>query len=317
MSASPQFPSGDDAATVAKAAKAAKAAWPAGLRRREEVLAHPQFAEARAHHIRTLSELHLRNDGFPGKLKADTRRMVLIGLILQSHAAAEARDPATWPTLVRLKEGMRSFDMDGTRRIDEVVARLVQTGHIRLDPHPGDRRVRWVRPLEPLYRWYHEWNQCYFEPLQLLFPDPGFAPALRFELPFLQAFLRTVARHLDLPRWVLEENAPFAAYIRHDQATLFFNLLIGLQDAAPGRPLREIDLTQAMKAYGVSRSHLRNLLAIGVEAGLIERAGPRGQFSTPTPEGRTASDQFLADALITTEFNYRHTMRTLEADRPA
>src|SRR3954471_13947608 len=94
-----------------------------------EILAHPRFAAARSAFVDAVLALH-EGDQFSSRLLVETMRQVVFNLIVSLHLRHDPADRSTWPTPQRLKEEVRTFGLASPRRVDALVARLIQTGYV-------------------------------------------------------------------------------------------------------------------------------------------------------------------------------------------
>src|SRR3954452_12102721 len=92
-----------------------------------EILAHPRFAAARTAFVDAVLALH-EGDQFRSRLLVETMRQITFNLIVSLHLRHDPSDRMTWPTPRRLKDELAVFGLASPRRIDALVARLVQLG---------------------------------------------------------------------------------------------------------------------------------------------------------------------------------------------
>ena len=94
-------------------------------------------------------------------------------LIVSLHLRHEVTDRTTWPTPRRLKDELRMFGLASERRIDSLVARLIQLGYVESRPSEQDGRVRILSPTDKMMSLDRDWLVYHYVPLQVMFPDPG------------------------------------------------------------------------------------------------------------------------------------------------
>ncbi|MGE7416403.1 hypothetical protein [Methylobacterium tarhaniae] len=270
----------------------------------EEILSHPRFQECREVYIDNCIDVY-KIEGFPGKSSADAGRVTTLAIIVCLHARYIEDDRETWPTLKRLKETVADFGFASPRFIDDFVARLVQTEFLELRHHPADSRVRLLVPTEALLRWDREWMAAHFEPLAVLFPEPGYALAIdrspAFQkahggasVPVLEGAVKVAWRNLDVVFFLAATSA---------LSILFTLCRLGGETTESG--VREADLAVLAPQFGVSRSHIRNMLLAAEQHGFLARHGDKGQFIVLTPRWIAAFDRFIADSLSYSDLTYR------------
>lgn len=71
------------------------------------------------------------------------------------------------------------------------------------------------------------------------------------------------------------------------------------------RPGHEPGFAELQAKFGMSRSHIRNILSLAEEADLLTGAGPGRKHIALTPRGLAAIDRFVADTLSSSDLGYR------------
>lgn len=269
-----------------------------------EILAHPEFSRMRRFYIvRTMARYDVAN--FPGKLQSAAYRVAAIASIVCRHAAYEAEDRATWPTLAHVKASVATFSLSSARQIDSFVARLVETGHVALERVPTDGRLRLLRPTERLLDWDRAVMEAYYESLQILYPEPGYGMALAQDPHFHLTQRRVSTRYFSQVAAFMHENTDLLPFHGMYQAVHMLMTIANLgADAAPAA-LRERDFAPLQERFGISRSHIRNTLAAAEKAGLLVRSGQSPWTVTLTPRGLAALDLFIANTLAGHDLAYR------------
>jgi hypothetical protein len=124
------------------------------------------------------------DDPFLTRLLLEAGRYVVFGNIMCMHARYDETDRSTWPTAGRLKQSMLQFGVSSPRRVDALVARLVDSGFLEMVPAKQDRRVRILTPTERMYAQDMDWLAAHYLPLHVLFPDSGYAPMVQRDRSF-------------------------------------------------------------------------------------------------------------------------------------
>src|ERR1700731_564327 len=99
----------------------------------DEILAHPLFVPARAAFVDAVLALY-EGDPFLTRLLLEAGRYLTFGNIMCMHARYDEADRATWPTSGRLKESMLQFGVSSPRRVEALIARLVDSGFLEMIP---------------------------------------------------------------------------------------------------------------------------------------------------------------------------------------
>ncbi|AWN38372.1 hypothetical protein DK427_23730 [Methylobacterium radiodurans] len=269
-----------------------------------EVLSHPAFATVRRSYVvGTLANYEITR--FPGNIQAAAYRTAAIGVLVCLWSASDPADRATWPTVAHFKQLVSAFSLAGTRQIDDFIGRLVRTGDIVLDRVATDGRVRLLRPTDKLLAWDRQTLKSYYDVLQALYPEPGYGPAVACDLTFQRAHRKGALAVFPAIGKFLHRNVDLLPFHQMYQGGHILMVLTDLALADPGKPIRERDLIHLRDRFGVSRSHIRNILQAAETAGLLVRTEQARQGFVPTPRGLTAVDIFIANTLAAHDLTYR------------
>src|SRR6202790_509443 len=152
----------------------------------DEILAHPRFVPARIAFVDAVLALY-EGDPFLTRLLLEAGRYVIFAVIMCFHARYDQADRSTWPTMSRLKESMAQFGLSSSRRVEALVARLVDSGFLEMVTSKQDRRVRILTPTERMFTQDMDWLAAHYLPLQVMFPDPGYLPMIQRDRAFQMA----------------------------------------------------------------------------------------------------------------------------------
>lgn len=274
----------------------------------EQILAHPDFAEARRVFVSEHAKVY-EAGVFPAQFGADAGRVTTLAIIVCQHAAYDPADRATWPTLSLLKETVARFGFASPRLIDSFVARLVQTNYLELRQQPGDSRVRLLFPTERLLAWDREWKAAHYAPLDVLYPDPGFEPARRRDLGFQAAHARSAVAAFDAIIAMMWSNLEIIVFLSSTSALIILLALSEMGGSDPESRIRGSDLVHLAPRFAVSRSHVRNILTVAQERNFLVRSGPRSAYIHLTPHWVAAFDRFIAGSLAQSDLTYRLALR--------
>ncbi|UHC17162.1 hypothetical protein LRS73_04415 [Methylobacterium currus] len=276
-----------------------------------EVLDHPGFVGMRRRYVADTTA-HYRVAVFPGGWQSTAYRAAALGSIICLHAAFDPGHRATWPTLTRLKQIFATLDQSSSRQIDDFVARLVETGYVVMERAEADGRLRLLYPTEPLLAWERAVRASYYGVLDALYPAPGYGFALVQDPGFQRAQSAASLTVFDVIGRVLAENRdmlPFHAM--YHGTNVLMNLAV---DHEGGQHKTVAGLDALREDYGVSRSHLRNVLMAAEAADLLEWAGPNRKAARLTPRGLAAVDRFIADTLSSHDLTYRMALMRMGVD---
>lgn len=273
----------------------------------EEILAHPQFTSARNALLEAMLKLY-EHEPFLNRLLLEVGRNVLFVVIMCLDARYDEGDRATWPTLRAVMQSMTAFSVASPRRIADLVSRLIKTGYLEQRLAPADRRVRILRPTEKMLAQDQDWLVSHYAPLQVLFPDPGYAPIMHRD-PAFQRTQRLVASSLfPYAAELMARNPLMMQFMTREAGMMIVIKLMQLADPS-GDTMREIAYTDIGARFGVSRTQVRKLLQEAEKSGLVRLMRGRSQFVHLTPKLIEAFDRFIADTMAGHDLVYKLALR--------
>jgi DNA-binding MarR family transcriptional regulator len=158
----------------------------------EEILAHRRFPVARDEFVKAMLALY-EHRPFLNRLLLEASRTVLVSIIMCVHARYDEADRATWPTLRLIADSMAEHQLASASRVQDFVARFVKAGYLEQRAAPQDRRVRILTPTSKMIAQDQDFLVSHHLPLQILFPDPGYALIMTRDVAF-QLKQRLVSR---------------------------------------------------------------------------------------------------------------------------
>jgi DNA-binding MarR family transcriptional regulator len=266
----------------------------------EEILAHPRFASARAAFIDAVLAFH-EGDQFSSRLMVETMRQVTFNLIVILYLRHVVTDRSTWPTPQRLKAEIKPYGLASPRRIDALVARLVQLGYVDSRSSELDGRVRLLRPTPKMMALDREWLLYNYVPLRAMFPDSYSEPIARD--PAFQRAQRLVALDLAPKSTQIMANNPAVMRFMHRDAGIL--VLIKLIQMSTGYVAKGLSYTDIGARFGISRTHVRGLLDAAAEHGEVSLSGRGERLVELKPSLLQAFDRFLADAMSAHDLMYK------------
>lgn len=270
------------------------------LERRNAILAHPRFAEARAMTIDGYLSLYSHQPAL-NKLLLEGSRHVIVMFAICLAAQQKDDDPKTWLTLARLKDIVVAHHVGSPGLVEAVVGRLQDSGLFETVPAPGDRRKKLLRPTEALLAHDRDMLAAQIAPCGLLGDTPGVDLAVARDPAFQKAH-RIVA--------VAGFGEAILMMMSHQQMMTFFNrdsgylVLISLLKAALSSPERLVaseSYQEIADRFGISRTHVSNLVADGEALGLMRPETRGGTTVELAAELVRAHDAYLADCMVLIE----------------
>jgi hypothetical protein len=141
-----------------------------------------------------------------------------------------------------------------------------------------------------------DWLVSHYVPLQVLFPEPGYAPIMQRD-PAFQVEHRMVAAGLFAHgARLLERNPLMLHFLRREAGIMIVIKLIELARPSPDTA-REISYSDIGSRFGVSRTQVRKLLQEAEQNDLVQLIRRGGQFVQLTPKLIRSFDHFIADTM--------------------
>jgi DNA-binding MarR family transcriptional regulator len=274
----------------------------------EEILAHPRFPLARDEFVKAMLALY-EHKPFLNRLLLEASRTVLMAVIMCLHARFDEADRATWPTLRLVADSMAEHDLASPSRVHDLVSRLVKVGYLERRAVPQDRRVRILTPTKKLIAQDQDFLVSHHVPLQVMFPEPGYAPIMTRD-PVFQLKQRQVSRDLfALGAHILASNPIMMLFQGRDAGVMIVIKMIEMAKAQGGAAPLKISYSDLGGRFGVSRTHVRNLLVAAQELNLVHLTEERGHFVEMKPQLMAAFDRLVADAMSGFDLCYQLALR--------
>jgi DNA-binding MarR family transcriptional regulator len=273
----------------------------------EEILAHPRFPFARDEFVKAILALY-EHKPFLNRLLLEASRTVLVSIIMCLHARYDEADRATWPTA----DSMAEHQLASASRVHDLVTRFVKAGYLEQRPAPRDRRVRILAPTAKMIAQDQDFLVSHHLPLQILFPDPGYAPIMTRDVAF-QLKQRLVSRDLfALGAKILADNPIVMLFQGRDAGVMILIKMMATGGGQGGAEPLKISYSDLGGRFGVSRTHVRELLEEAEELGLVRLTKGGGRFVELLPQLLQAFDRFVADAMSGFDLCYQLAVRAQE-----
>src|SRR6202012_5501897 len=205
----------------------------------QSILAHPRFAAARTAFVEAVLGLY-EGDAFLNRLLLEAARQITFNMIVSLYFRYDEADRATWPTMRALKQQMTAFGLSSPRRIEDLVARLVQSGYLETRPSPHDGRVRILTPTAKMIALDQDWLTALYRPLQVMFPDPGYSQVIERD-PAFQRAQRLVALGFGAHGLqILAGNPEIMLFMNRDAGMTILTKLVQIFYAAEGNEVEKL-----------------------------------------------------------------------------
>ena len=274
----------------------------------EEIRAHPRFPLARDEFVTAILALY-EHKPFLNRLLLEASRTVLMSIIMCLHARYDEFDRATWPTLRLVAHSMAEHELASPSRVQDLVSRLIKTGYLEQRPAPRDRRLRILTPTKKMIAQDQDFLVSHHVPLQVMFPDPGYALIMRRD-PAFQLKQRLVSRDLfALGAKILASNPVMMLFQGRDAGIMILIKMIHMAKANGGTEPLKISYADLGARFGVSRTHVRKLLETAEEMDLVRLSKDGGQFVELLPPVLAAFDRLVGDAMSGFDLCYQLALR--------
>jgi DNA-binding MarR family transcriptional regulator len=274
----------------------------------EESLAHPRFAVARDEFVKAMLALY-EHKPFLNRLLLEASRNVLLSVIMCLYARYDEADRTTWPTPGLVAEAMAEHRLASTSRVHDLLSRLVKTGYLEQRAAPQDRRVNILMPTGKLIAQDQDFLVSHHLPLQTLYPDPGYALIMTRD-PAFQLKQRLVSRDLfALGAQILAGNPIVMLFMGRDAGIMILIKMIQMAAMQAGAEPLKVSYSDLGGRFGVSRTHVRKLLADAEELDLVRLTKAGGQLVELKPPLLQAFDRLVADSMSGFDLCYQLALR--------
>lgn len=273
----------------------------------DEILAHPRFPVARATMVREMLGLY-EHSAFLNRLLLEVGRNLVFVVIMCLDARHDENDRYTWPTLRAVSRAMAGFNLASPRRVADLVSRLIKTGYLEQVIAAKDRRVRILRPTKKMIAQDQDWLVSHYAPLQVLFPNPGYARIMERDHAFQRVQRLVSASFFPYAAQTLARHPAMMQFMIREGGIMIVIKLIGL--AGPNADTkRKIVYSDIGARFGVSRTQVRKLLQEAEEAGLVQLNQDGGRYVQLTLALIEAFDRLIADTMVGHDLMYRLAQR--------
>ncbi|TBW38267.1 hypothetical protein EYW49_10005 [Siculibacillus lacustris] len=239
-----------------------------------EIGDHPRISEAREVFLDRLLGLY-SGDPHTVRLLIESGRFLVYHIAGVLDAGVDPARRETWLTITRLKQEMSRFGLASDRHIDGLIARLCSTGFLDLKPAEQDRRVRILKPTEKLKAHDRDWLAAHVAPLAVLYPEHDYRSVMDRDPQFHSLYRRISIGVLPLAASLLLSLPDTMLFFNHAAGAVVQAELLRAAMRAPDHPAAAVPYADVGKRFGVSLTHVRQLL-IAAEAASLVRLHARG-----------------------------------------
>jgi DNA-binding MarR family transcriptional regulator len=280
----------------------------------DEILNHPRLPEARRAYLGSFVDLY-EGDPFLVRLLLEAGRFLVFHGVAVLEAAQDPSRRETWLTLTALKSHLALFGFASGRQVDHLVARLREVGFLEQTKALADGRVRLLAATDKLRTHHTEWLATHYIPLATIFPDHDYAAVLSRDRAFHVLHCSISLPFTPLAARLMMTLPDTMLFFAHAAGPLIQNAVLkAAMDAAdPGAAIPYVD---AADRFGVSRTHVRNMMARAEAAGLVEITGRGGHSILILPRFWQSYDRGLAVGMYLHDAGYLAAMRQWTKQHP-
>jgi DNA-binding MarR family transcriptional regulator len=258
----------------------------------EEIVDHPRLPQARRAYLASFSDVY-GGDPFLVRLLLQAGRF----LVFHSAAVLEAaQDPSrreTWFTVAALKQQLGMYGFASPRQVDHLLARLCEVGFIERSRSPDDGRVKLLATTNKLRSHHTEWLAAHYVPLARLYPDHDYSPVLSRDRAFHLLHCRACQPFNPVAARLMMKLPDTLLFFAHAAGPLIQNAVLKIAMDA-GDPAAAVPYMDVADRFGVSRTHVRNLMNSAQSAGLVRIIGRGGRSIEILPRHWASYDRGLA-----------------------
>ena len=265
------------------------------------VRAHPRFPDAIRHICQSVID-HYNGNRVLNALVNDRGRMRMAFLALYLHYTRRLGDPNSGLTVNRLKALCVEQKFCSGGRAEAMIALMRMFGYLREATNDQDRRLKLLIPTDKLIRTHVERWLWHLEAVAMVLDEGRLGLEALKRPEFMPALLRQlVERHLAGLR-ILDAAPGLEMFTdRNGGWMILFSLITGgdARDTVPPSGPVSVSISGLARRFGVSRVHVRKLLADAAAEGFIVRSGGHGEEIVMQPRVREGILEVFSLLLVT------------------
>jgi DNA-binding transcriptional ArsR family regulator/biotin operon repressor len=270
----------------------------------EEILASPRFPAARRLYLDRFLGVY-GHDPFLVRLLIETGRFLVYHLAVVLDAGQDPARRETWFTVGRLKQQIVASGLGASaRQVDHLVARLREVGFLDVVRSDKDRRLRLLKPTEKMLAHDRDWLVAHYAPLTLLCPHNDYGPVMRRDPEFQVLHRRTATAFWPLAMKVLASVPDMMLFFYRAGGHMVLAVLLQSALADPDHPHAAVPYADIGDRFGVSRTHVRQLLVAAQDAGLVKLMARGGHRVEILPRLWASYDRSIAGGMFLHDLVY-------------
>ena len=232
----------------------------------ETLRSNPRFGEAIQLTARGWIE-HYRGNRVLNALVNDAGRAQMGFLVLNLHWSRRPGDPASGLTASRMIQACVEQKLCSAGRAEATLHLMRLFGYLEASSNPWDRRLKLLVPTEKLIETHMVRWRAMFQGMSLVMDEGALGLSLLHDPDFAPALIRNIYRRYDAGL-SLNSAVPSLSLFSNRNAGLM--ILASLLTEAGCGPAR-LSISGLSSRFGVSRAHVRKILADATAEGLVEK----------------------------------------------
>jgi DNA-binding MarR family transcriptional regulator len=269
----------------------------------DDIVSHPRFPEARKVYFDRFLELY-GDDRFLVRLLIEAGRFLAFHLALVLEASQDLDRRETWLTVGLLKKTVAVLTKVSDRQVDAIIARLCTVGFLEIRPSEQDRRVRILRTTEKLRAHDRDWLAAHYAPLAVLYPQHGYDLAMRRDPQFQIAQRRSALNFISLGIKAMTVEPELITFFSRTAGYPLLATILQAAMASPDYPHAAVPYADIGDRFGVSRTHVRNMMIEVEKLGVVKLHARGGQRVEILPHFWTKHDRGIAGGMFLHEVLY-------------
>jgi hypothetical protein len=270
----------------------------------EEILENPRFPDTRKLYLDRFLGVY-GHDPFLVRLLIESGRFLVYHLAVVLDAGQDPARRETWFTVGRLKQQIASSGVGASaRQVDNLVGRLREVGFLDVVPSDQDRRLRLLKPTEKMLAHDRDWLAAHYAPLTLLCPHDDYGPVMRRDPEFQVRHRRTAVAFWPLGMKVLLSVPEMMMFFYRAGGHMVLAALLQSAMADPDHLHTAVPYADIGDRFGVSRTHVRQLLVAAQDAGLVNLKARGGHRVEILPKLWESYDRSIAGGMFLHDLVY-------------
>lgn len=269
-----------------------------------EILGHPRFPEARKLYLDRFLALY-GDDPFLVRLLIETGRFLVFHLAIILDAIHEPAKRETWFTVGRLKQQIAALGIGASeRQVDHLITRLRTVGFLEMLQSDQDRRVRILKPTETMLAHDRDWLAAHHAPLTVLCPDNDYSPVMTLDPAFQLQQRRTSLAFAPIGLKLLLSEPDLMLFFDRSAGHMVLAALLHAALSEPDNPHPAVPYADIGDRFGVSRTHVRELLVAAEANGLVRLQARGGHRVEVLPRLWASYDRGIAGGMFLHDLIY-------------